>query len=449
MPSALIRSSRAPSPASTGDGVEVLSGSAGDTIGYSPADGNSAEGDDIYGNGGWGIRLDPGSGPTAINANYIGTDTSGHQFGPGTQGYGNATALPGNGPPNGNGAGGVLVAGSAGDAVGGVVPCHNAADVCDSNIISGNLGPGVQLAATSSLAHVAGNYIGLGHNFYLDGSAGLSGGSALGNRGPGVEDLGTGNVIGGTSAAAQNFIAGNAGNGVLLEGSQGFVQNNLMRTDLGGSAAVPNAGAGVRASDGAGVMLGSNTIKANVIGGNTGPGVQLDQAQDRVIDNSIGTAGDRSSPLPNASGILAHRGPETIALPRVAPNLIAHNLGVGLAVVRYPGASSDPTNVNAYQNSIFANGGLGIDLGNDGLTQNHPLGTAAGPNDWQNFPLITWRAPPAGTTRSTARSTLLRTAMTPCTSTPAQSATAPASVRVRPSSTAATSRPTRTGTRRS
>ena len=93
-------------PATTGDGVDVLPGSAGDTIGYSPADGNVAEGNDIYGNGGWGIRLEAGSGPTAINADYIGTDTSGHQFGPGSQGYGNgSTALAGNGPPDGNGAG--------------------------------------------------------------------------------------------------------------------------------------------------------------------------------------------------------------------------------------------------------------------------------------------------------------------------------------------------------
>ena len=125
--------------------------------------------------------------------------------------------------------------------------------MCESNIISGNLGPGVELASTAAGARVAGNYIGLGHNFYLDASNGLAGGSALPNGGPGVIDFGTGDVTGGTVPPAGNFIAGNHGDGVLLEGSQAFVQNNLIGMDLGGTAAVPNTGAGVRTSDAGGV----------------------------------------------------------------------------------------------------------------------------------------------------------------------------------------------------
>jgi hypothetical protein len=39
-------------------------------------------------------------------------------------------------------------------------------------------------------------------------------------------------------------------------------------------------------------------------------------------------------------------------------------------------------------NSIFANLGLGIDLADDGVTQNTPGGPHAGPNQLQSFPMI-------------------------------------------------------------
>ena len=40
-------------------------------------------------------------------------------------------------------------------------------------------------------------------------------------------------------------------------------------------------------------------------------------------------------------------------------------------------------------NSIFSNTGLGIDLGNDAVTLNTTDGPHVGPNDLQNFPVLT------------------------------------------------------------
>jgi len=46
------------------------------------------------------------------------------------------------------------------------------------------------------------------------------------------------------------------------------------------------------------------------------------------------------------------------------------------------------TNDSIRGNSTFSNGGLGIDLNNDGVTPNH-TGFLAGPNNLQNYPTIT------------------------------------------------------------
>src|SRR5262249_58258690 len=48
-------------------------------------------------------------------------------------------------------------------------------------------------------------------------------------------------------------------------------------------------------------------------------------------------------------------------------------------------------------NSIFSNGGLGIDLGNDGVTVNDHLDPDVGPNNLQNYPLATAVVPGAST----------------------------------------------------
>ena len=47
-------------------------------------------------------------------------------------------------------------------------------------------------------------------------------------------------------------------------------------------------------------------------------------------------------------------------------------------------------------NSIYANGGLGIDLGNDGVTPNNPAGSPTGPNRLQPYPVLNSATPAPG-----------------------------------------------------
>src|SRR5581483_5585239 len=76
-------------------------------------------------------------------------------------------------------------------------------------------------------------------------------------------------------------------------------------------------------------------------------------------------------------------------------NVIAFNQSNGIAV------GTDATDAGTVNNallgnSIFSNGALGIDLGNDGPTPNHAGNVNAGPNGFQNFPVLTSALESAG-----------------------------------------------------
>jgi Ca2+-binding RTX toxin-like protein len=67
----------------------------------------------------------------------------------------------------------------------------------------------------------------------------------------------------------------------------------------------------------------------------------------------------------------------------VGANTIAGNLGAGVAVTTTASANT----ISA--NSIYNNGGLGIDLGNDGVTRNDVNDADGGPNTLLNAPVVT------------------------------------------------------------
>ena len=65
-------------------------------------------------------------------------------------------------------------------------------------------------------------------------------------------------------------------------------------------------------------------------------------------------------------------------------NVIHDNAGAGVKVDGVP----SPSRVSILGNSIYANGGLGIDLGPVGVTTNDSGDTDAGSNNLQNFPVL-------------------------------------------------------------
>lgn len=248
----------------------------------------------------------------------------------------------------------------------------------------------------------------------------INGTVALGNSHIGVLILwSSNNIIGGTTAEARNLISANVEDGVHIQGdgvTGNVVQGNLIGTDVTGTAALGNSARGVAifywASNN---MIGGTTAGAlNVISGN-GYGVVLlgDGVTDNLVQgNFIGTDVTGTTGLGNFDGVhITGADNNTIGGTTAGTgNIISANSGAGVSVVNATGNlvqgntitlnGADGVRVgdvygnigtaNAIlSNSIFSNGGLGIDLDEDGVTPNDPGDSDNGSNNLQNFPVLT------------------------------------------------------------
>jgi CSLREA domain-containing protein len=267
------------------------------------------------------------------------------------------------------------------------------------NLISGNGGSGVAIhgsAATGNTVHS--NRIG----------ANASGSAAIPNGGDGVRiDGASNNTIGsaltpGTGSRGldglvpiHNLLSGNTGHGVQITSSasqNNQVLGNQIGVNATGSAALPNGGDGVRIGDGASMNtvggLAAGDADANVIAGNSGDGVRLDGAGtsgNTVAGNFIGVLADGETPHANGGhGVQISNGASSNTVGGGVSdhgNSIAYNGGDGVFVAA--GSSNA-----IWQNRIWSNSGLGIDLGSNGPDANDALDGDGGANQGQNYPLL-------------------------------------------------------------
>jgi hypothetical protein len=255
-------------------------------------------------------------------------------------------------------------------------------DPASRNVISGNLESGVGgFNIADSL--VEGNYIGTVK----------SGMAPLGNGGYGVVfGFSSMVTIGGGTAGAGNLISGNIGAGIGLgPTSHMLIQGNLIGTNATGSATVSNViGISTAQADGSKIG-GASAGEGNIISGNDQDGIILANSRNYVVlGNLIGT--DRSGllPVPNfRRGIYIYALSTGHGIGGQGPgerNVIAFNAASGIGIGRDVLDMSAGNRVSG--NSIHGNGGLGIDLASDGSTANDSADGDAGPNNLQNFPVL-------------------------------------------------------------
>jgi PKD repeat protein len=295
----------------------------------------------------------------------------------------------------------------------------------NSNVVIGNWitqanSAGVFIAGTNNRVGDTtagnGNRIGgSGTGVWISG-AGATGNLVLGNviRGNGSNgvsiDYGaSGNTIGGASEGARNYIYSNGhtdsqyapvGSDVFMTGDNNLVQGNYLGVDENGAAAGGSVWSGIQISG------QSNTIRGNLISGHTGyyrhltsrpAGIRITGGGNHLIQgNLIGTDPSGAQPMPNEYGIktevwdysdVTHDN-QIGGLGPGEANIIAYNL--------YDGVTIGGNTTRLSGNSIFDNGELGINLAPDVYTQTYPNTVTpndpgdldTGPNNLQNFPVI-------------------------------------------------------------
>jgi parallel beta-helix repeat protein len=236
----------------------------------------------------------PGDGLAIIRNCYIGTDAAG------------TAARPNQGD-------GILIeGGTPNNIIGSSSPGQG-------NVISGNLGNGIEIQARNPFApppdaNTGGNTI--IRNFIGINAAGNAG---LGNGGNGIfiqgdpdatTQLTRPDVIGDPFQGG-NVISDNGGDGVLIQGfftpvsgtTNNIVQSNLIGTDAAGQIALGNTGHGVEVAGSPNNLIGGvSNVRGNLISGNALNGVAVtgqNSAGNDVQSNSIGLSLDGTSALPN------------------------------------------------------------------------------------------------------------------------------------------------------
>ena len=210
-----------------GNSAGIWLGSAGTTIGQVGA------GNLISGNNTFGINGSTSASGTVIQSNLIGTSASGNS-------------------DLGNGEIGIAIS-SNNNRIG--TDSNGTNDLLERNVISGNDQSGVLISGDNNI--IAGNFIGTN----------ATGTAAIANTLYGVYiESGTGNIVGGTTAASQNVISGNAVSGVVTATAGAIgntIQGNLIGTNVTGTGAIGNGQYGVYLFAGSSNTVQSNTISHN------------------------------------------------------------------------------------------------------------------------------------------------------------------------------------------
>jgi RHS repeat-associated protein len=281
------------------------------------------------------------------------------------------------------------------------------------NVVSGNLGPGIDANTDNqtqgSAVTILGNYIGTsadGMNAVPNGGDGIfaarkntsgtliiGGGNAgeanviSGNGGDGVDTqrfamiptnfigvakdgttpLGNANhgiFVDGTTCfidsgpAAHSVISSNGGDGVHVAGStspldRSTIRGNYIGTDVTGTLARGNGG------DGVNIVLGSAALGNNVISANTGFGVHVASGDGNISTSKIGTNAAGTAALGNGGGgIWVDNVPNLT----ITSSTVSGNIGPGIKI-----SGANATGDTITGNDIGTNGvGGGADFGNTG-----------------------------------------------------------------------------------
>ena len=337
-------------------GIEIKGGATGNRVGGT----TTAARNVISGNANQGVAIS-GAGTTGniVAGNFAGLNAAG------------TAAIP-------NAFAGVEIFGGAtNNTIGGTAAGAG-------NVLSGNLGQGVAIAASNNNT-VAGNFIGTNPA----GTAAIANGTPTGRySGVALFSGASNNTIGGG-----NLISGNTAQGIYLTnaGTNGnVITGNFIGLNAAGTAAVTNGYSGIEIGGGAqnNIVGGTSVSARNLISGNTFQGVYLNGAGtngNRVSGNFIGTNAAGSAAVANAGdGVEIWNGPTGTIIGGTAPgagNVISGNANRNVLIIGVSGntVAGNLIGLNAAGTAALVNGGPGIQMWG-GAAGNTIGGTGGGRN---------------------------------------------------------------------
>ncbi len=282
-----------------------------------------------------------------------------------------------------NGANGIFITrGAHNNSIGGNDAEHK-------NVISGNTENGIKLSQDLELL--------ANHNFINTNFIGtdLDGKLPIPNKHNGILIRVPNNYVGGGWYKCRNVISGNGENGIAIEGwdaKNNEIEQNYIGTDASGKTDIPNGQNGILIHNATDNKVGETVNwmigHHNVIAGNRGcgvkilgdPGDPIKKGKNVIEHNFIGLTSEWKPLGNNGQGVLINNASQN----KVIYNDIGDNMKDGVAVVSVNEAQQNLI----YENNIYENGGLGIDLGDNGVTPNDPNDADKGANLLQNFPEI-------------------------------------------------------------
>lgn len=268
---------------------------------------------------------------------------------------------------------------------------HNT-NIIENTISSNNL---YGIRVTADNCQIKGNYVGVS----------ADGNIKRGNGTHGIFIAGAQNtIIGGNYSIDKNIISGNGEYGIVLTNNpsnsslsrSNHIRGNHIGINAQGNQAIPNDLDGILIHAGSynNTIGGYHNNYRNIISGNQNSGIRVggpDTVNNNILGNYIGSGVNLNTNIGNhLDGIRIENGASNNNIgdsDYVYMNHIKYNNRNGITIGTWA-LDADTLYNNARGNIIAMNSLLGIDLGNDGITQNDSEFYGQGPNKRIFFPVF-------------------------------------------------------------
>lgn len=222
------------------------------------------------------------------------------------------------------------------------------------NVVSGNLGHGIEIGSNGTDNRVWGSYIGTD----------AAGALARPNGGAGIQIVGQGNVVGDVTTNKRSIVSGNTLEGLRIYGNLNQVIGNFIGLNAAGNQALANGSDGIQIGGSGNIVGGNSSAHRNHVSGNVGAGIRLDGPSNQVIGNHIGLTAGGNDAGNGGDGVLVYGDTNVIGDGVGGGNVISGNGRAGIYGRFLAGITIQGNYIGTAANGLISidNIGAGIEI---------------------------------------------------------------------------------------